>query len=73
MQFVLGSSEFEVDVRYMNLKPIGRGAYGLVAAADDLVCDWCWSFFLGFIFFFALCWFSARAVLDARACAAALR
>jgi hypothetical protein len=38
-QFVLGSSEFEVDVRYMNLKPIGRGAYGLVAAADDLVGD----------------------------------
>ena len=35
---MLGSSEFEVDVRYMNLKPIGRGAYGLVAAADDLVC-----------------------------------
>jgi hypothetical protein len=24
-------------VRYVNLKPIGRGAYGLVAAADDLV------------------------------------
>lgn len=37
LQFVLGSSEFEVDVRYMNLKPVGRGAYGLVAAADDLV------------------------------------
>lgn len=34
---MLGSSEFEVDVRYMNLKPIGRGAYGLVAAADDLI------------------------------------
>lgn len=26
-----------MDVRYVNLKPIGRGAYGLVAAADDLL------------------------------------
>ena len=41
LQFVLGSSEFEVDVRYMNLKPIGRGAYGLVASADDLVSPVC--------------------------------
>lgn len=24
-----------VDVRYQNLVPIGRGAYGLVASADD--------------------------------------
>ncbi len=34
---VLGKTEFEVDVRYHNLRPIGRGAYGLVASADDLV------------------------------------
>ena len=32
------TAAFEVDVRYHNLKPIGRGAYGLVASADDLVC-----------------------------------
>ena len=25
----------QVDARYINLKPIGRGAYGLVASADD--------------------------------------
>ena len=25
----------QVDARYSNLKPIGRGAYGLVASADD--------------------------------------
>jgi hypothetical protein len=34
----------QVDNRYINLKPIGRGAYGLVASADDSltgrkVCD----------------------------------
>lgn len=34
---LLGKTEFIVDVRYMNLSPIGRGAYGLVASADDLV------------------------------------
>lgn len=33
----LGKTDFVVDVRYINLRPIGRGAYGLVAAADDLV------------------------------------
>ena len=33
----LGRTQFHVDVRYMNLKPIGKGAYGLVASADDLV------------------------------------
>lgn len=27
----------QIDARYVNLKPIGRGAYGLVAAADDLL------------------------------------
>ena len=35
--FTLGKSTFEVDIRYMNLRPVGRGAYGLVAAADDLL------------------------------------
>ena len=34
---LLGKTEFIVDVRYVNLAPIGRGAYGLVASADDLV------------------------------------
>lgn len=34
--FTLGKSVFEVDDRYKNLRPIGRGAYGLVAAADDM-------------------------------------
>ena len=33
----LGRSEFCVDVRYCNLRPIGKGAYGLVASADDLI------------------------------------
>lgn len=35
----LGKTPFTVDVRYTNLKPIGRGAYGFVASADDLVRD----------------------------------
>ena len=34
---LLGKTEFVVDVRYYDLKPIGRGAYGLVAAATDVV------------------------------------
>lgn len=35
--FTLGKSVFEVHTRYRNLRPVGRGAYGLVAAADDLL------------------------------------
>uniref|UniRef100_A0A7S0JZD0 Mitogen-activated protein kinase n=1 Tax=Cafeteria roenbergensis TaxID=33653 RepID=A0A7S0JZD0_CAFRO len=34
---MLGRTQFCVDTRFTNLRPIGRGAYGLVAAADDLV------------------------------------
>lgn len=34
-RFQFGRNEFEVDVRYVNLKPIGKGAYGLVCSAED--------------------------------------
>jgi serine/threonine protein kinase len=27
----------QVDTRYVNLRPVGRGAYGLVASADDII------------------------------------
>eukprot|EP01029_Cantina_marsupialis_P019834 TRINITY_DN4613_c0_g1_i2.p1 TRINITY_DN4613_c0_g1~~TRINITY_DN4613_c0_g1_i2.p1 ORF type:complete len:356 (-),score=95.88 TRINITY_DN4613_c0_g1_i2:251-1318(-) len=36
---VISGTEFEVDVRYVNLKPIGRGSYGLVCSADDLISN----------------------------------
>ena len=31
------SSEFVINHRYKNLKPVGRGAYGLVASAFDTI------------------------------------
>ena len=34
---VLGRSEFHIDRRYTNLCPIGKGAYGLVASANDMI------------------------------------
>lgn len=36
-RWTLGKYLFVVDTRYTNVKPIGRGAYGLVCSADDLV------------------------------------
>ncbi len=33
----LGKSVFTIDTRYQRLRAIGRGAYGLVAAADDIL------------------------------------
>lgn len=35
VSYILGKSEFVVDERYKNLRPVGRGAYGLVASAED--------------------------------------
>lgn len=36
-KFQFGRNEFEVGTRYVNLKPIGKGAYGLVCSAEDKV------------------------------------
>ena len=33
----LGKSVFTIDSRYQRLRAIGRGAYGLVAAAEDVL------------------------------------
>lgn len=35
--FTFGRAVFTVDRRYTDLRPVGRGAYGLVCAATDLV------------------------------------
>jgi len=39
IDYALGRSTFTVDSRYTELRPIGRGAYGLVAAALDTVTN----------------------------------
>jgi serine/threonine protein kinase len=35
--FKLAGNDFEVDVRYTDLKPVGGGSYGLVCSAHDMV------------------------------------
>ncbi len=35
VEYKLGSTSFIIHGRYADLKPIGRGAYGLVASATD--------------------------------------
>ena len=32
----MNGTRFEVDARYQPIKPVGKGAYGLVCSADDL-------------------------------------
>ena len=38
-RFEISCNNFDVDVRYSNLEPIGSGSYGLVCAADDSVTN----------------------------------
>ena len=37
VQHPISGNVFEVDERYINLKAVGGGSYGVVCAADDVV------------------------------------